>query len=97
MKLNYSQLAFYQQYWKESKNITPEKSQGLIELANKFIVKVKANRDNVDGVVLLYPEDCSDYEVFMEFAEVVSAYVTKRKGNGLQMDGWLCNRKLDAE
>lgn len=97
MKLNYNQLAFYQQYWKENGNISSEKSQGLIELADIFTRKVKANGDNVDDVVLLYPEDCSNYEVFAEFAEVMSAYVTQRKGSGLQMDGWLCNRKVDVE
>ena len=97
MKLNYNQLGFYQQYWKESKNISPKKSQGLIELANIFIRKVKANENNADGVVLLYPEDCSNHEVFMEFAEVMSAYVTKRKESGLQMDGWLCNCKVEVE
>lgn len=97
MKLNYNQFEFYRQYWKESTNIPPEKSQGLIELADTFIRKVKANGDSVDSVVLLYPEDCSNYEVFTEFAEVMSAYVTKRKDNGLRMDGWFCNRKVDAE
>lgn len=97
MKLNYNQLAFYQQCWKESENIPAEKSQGLVELADKFIWKVKANGDNVDNVVLLYPEDCSNYEVFIEFAEVMFAYVTQRKENGLQMDGWHCNRKVDVE
>lgn len=97
MKLNYNQLAFYQIYWKKNTNILPEISTGLVALADIFMQKVKANDGNVDGVVLLYPEDCSNYSVFMEFSRVMFTYVTKRKGNGLQMAGWLLNRKIEVE
>lgn len=97
MKLNYNELANYQRHWKESKHISKERATGLIELSNVFIQKVKANGDETDGVVLLYPEDCSDYEVFMDFASVMAAYVTVRKEGGLQMDGWSLNIKTAVE
>ena len=97
MQLDYNELANYQQYWKVSKHIPCKRAAGLIELSNVFIQKVKANGDETDGVVLLYPEDCSDYEVFMDFASVMSAYVTARKEGGLQMDGWSLNHERIVE
>lgn len=96
MKLNYNELAFYQEQWKESKNIPTKKSQDLVQLADIFIRKVKANDGETNGVVLLFPEDCPNIEVFMEFASVMSAYVTVRRESGLQMDGWQLNRKVEV-
>ena len=97
MNVNYKELEFYQQYWKESWHIPTERATALTNLSNLFIEKAKANADNVDDVVLLYPEDCSDREVFMEFARLMSAFVTNRNENDLRMDGWYCNREVDVD
>lgn len=97
MKLNYEEILFYQEYWKKREEIPEEKKNKLIDLSNKLIERVKANQDELNGVVLLYPEDCTDYQVFTDFAFVMFAYIRKRQDKGLKMEGWGLNHEIDVE
>lgn len=97
MKLNYEEILFYQEYWKRRKEIPEEQKNKLVDLSNKLIERAKSNQDELNGVVLLYPEDCTDYKVFTDFAFVMLAYVRKRQDNGLKMEGWGLNHELDVE
>ena len=97
MKINYDELAVYQQYWRETKEIPEERVNKLIDLSNKLVEKAKANNDGLDGVVLLYPEDCQDYNVFMDFAYAMLAYVFVREEKGLRMEKWGLRQELEVE
>ena len=97
MKLNYNELINYQKHWQENEHIPTQMATRLVELTDLFIQRAKENGNNAEEIVLLYPEDCLDYEVFMEFADIMCAYVTKRKEKGLKMHGWLCNYKVGVE
>ncbi len=95
MRLNYDALLNYQNYWQTSIFISPEKADKFVALSNIFMQRVTEHDGEIDDVVLLYPEDCNDRDVFMNFAEVMSAYVGSRLGddNALLMDGWLLHRQ----
>lgn len=97
MKLNYEEILYYQTFWKDNKAISCERANGLIELSNKFMQRVKDNDDEVEGVTLFYPDDCSDYNTFTDFAFAMSAYVRAKAGGGLQMSGWGLNRDVEVK
>ena len=97
MKLKYEKLLNYQEYWKKSSNISPQQKDGLISLSDKFMHRIKENKDEMDGVKLLYPEDCSDFSLFTDFAFVMNAYVCTKDEGGFQMDGWFLNNEIEVE
>lgn len=97
MKINYDQLFFYQEYWRETKEISEAMANKLIDLSTNLIAKAKANNDELDGIVLLYPEDCEDYDVFRDFAYVMLAYIFVREENGLRMEKWGLRHELEVE
>lgn len=97
MKLNYNEVLDYQEYWKESGFFSKKQQDGLIELSNKLVQRVKENNDELDGVKLLYPEDCSDFDIFTGFACAMQAYVIPRKENGFFIDGWTLNREIEVK
>ena len=97
MKLNYEGLFLYQNCWKKSKELSSERKQGLLDLSNKLMQRVKANGDELEGVVLVYPEDCADFTIFMDFASVMHATVHKKENGGLQMEGWLLHYEAEVE
>lgn len=80
MNLNVETLLYYQEYWKESKNLTDKQKQGYIILSNKLIERAKENNGEVDDVVLYYPEDYLDSRIFPEFAYAMNAgcFISKR-------------------
>lgn len=88
MKLNYEKLSDYQKFWKDSQNLSQQKKDSLISLSSKFIQRVKDNDDELDGVMLLYPEDCLDFSVFSHFATLMKASVTVRRKGGCKIDNW---------
>lgn len=97
MKLNYDEMLRYQKFWKESKNLSEKRKEALISLSNKLISKAKENGDELGNVVLLYPEDCSNFRYFMDFAFVMDACVYTRKKGGAKMCGWFQNKNVDVE
>lgn len=99
MKLNYEELLDYQKFWQESKELSQQRKDGLISLSTKFMQRVKDNGDEMDKVTLLYPEDCSDFSAFSDFADVMKAIVTVRDDGkkGAKIVGWFLHREIDVE
>ena len=97
MKLNSKELLSYQQFWKESKNLSQQHQIGLIILSNKLLERAKDYDGEIDNITLLYPEDCSDFSVFTDFASIMQAYVTVRDEGGAKITGWFLNHEVDVE
>lgn len=97
MKLNYEELLNYQKFWQESQELSQQRKDGLISLSTKFMQRVKDNGDEVDEVTLLYPEDCSDFSTFSDFASVMNATVVVRAEGGAKIVRWFLNHKIDVE
>lgn len=87
MQLNYKEMEHYKEYWKESPYLSNEKKEALMNLSDKLISQAKSDNDQVDNVKLLYPEDCSDFSIFQDFASVMNARVIVRPGGGAKIDG----------
>lgn len=88
MKLNYKELSHYQTFWQESEHLSQKQKKGLITLSNLLIKRAKENQDEVDNIVLLYPEDCSDFGIFSDFASAMSASITVREEGGAKISEW---------
>lgn len=99
MKLNYEELSDYQTFWQESEHLSQRQKDGLITLSNLLMQRAKENHDEIDNVILLYPEDCSDFHTFTDFAFAMSAYVCVRDDGkkGAKMNGWTLNYEVDVE
>ncbi len=97
MKLNYGVLATYQTFWQENEHLSQKRKEGLIALLNLLSQRAKENNDEVDNITLLYPEDCSDFVTFANFAFAMDAYLTVRKEGGAKISGWTLNNKVDVE
>lgn len=99
MKLNVETLLYYQNYWKESDNLTDNQKEGYITLSNKLIERAKENNGEVDNVILYYPEDYPDSRIFSEFAYAMNAgcFISKRPQGGLEMFNFGLNREVDVE
>lgn len=97
MKLNSKELLSYQQFWKDSKNLSQQHQIGLINLSNKLLERAKDYDGEIDNIILLYPEDCSDFSVFTDFAAIMQAYVTVRNEGGAKITGWFLNDEVDVE
>ena len=97
MKLNYKELLDYQTYWEENEHISLTHKNGLIELSDKLMQRLKENNDEIDDVKLLYPEDCSDFHAFADFALLMQAYVSVKDTGGFQMSGWFLNNQIEVE
>lgn len=98
MNLNVETLLYYQEYWKESKNLTDKQKQGYIILSNKLIERAKENNGEVDDVVLYYPEDYSDSRVFLNaYAMNTGCFISKRTEGGLEMHdfGLICEINVE--
>lgn len=97
MKLNYEELSNYQTFWQESEHLSPSRKNGLIALSNLLMQRAKENQDEIDHVTLFYPEDCSDFNTFTDFASVMNADVTVKDEGGAKTSGWNLNCEVDVE
>lgn len=97
MQLNYKEMERYQEYWKESSHLSDEKKEAFMNLSNKLIIQAKSDNDQVDNVELLYPEDCSDFSIFQDFASVINARVILRTEGGAEIDGIGLYTNVDPE
>ena len=66
-------------------------------LSNKLIESAKKNNDSIDDIILLYPEDCPNFDSFVMFANVVYAYVSIREHGGAKMHGFGLNNQVEVE
>ncbi len=99
MKLNEKELISYQKFWKESEVLSERRKTALIALSNVFLEQAKSNNYEIDNIKLFYPEDCSNWESFTDFALVMQAHITLRddgKAGGM-MKGWFLNKEVDVE
>lgn len=97
MKLNYEEFKRYENFWKRSNILTEKQKKEIILLANKFMERVKENGDEVDDVLLLYPEDSSDFTAFRDFAYAMDAKIVPRKGGGAKITNWFLQYKVQVE
>ncbi len=97
MKLNKREFARYQEYWKNSKFLAEREKEELISISNLFLKRVEENGDEVEEVVLLFPEDTSNLNALRRFAETMSAMVTVRTEGGAKVHGWFLNDKIQVE
>lgn len=97
MKLDYEEFRRYQDYWKRSNILTEKQKQELISLSNKFMERVKENGDEVDDVLLFYPEDSSDFTAFRDFAYATDAKIVPRKEGGAKITSWFLQYRVQVE
>lgn len=95
MKLNCKELSRYQEFWQQNEHLSKQHKDGLNSLANILKQRAKDNGDEIDNVFLLYPEDCSDFNTFLDFASIMQAYVLIKDEGGAKMEGWFCNCEVD--
>ena len=95
MKLNYNELSCYQEFWQQNEHLSKQRKDGLNSLANILKQRAKDNGDEIDNVFLLYPEDCSDFNTFLDFASIMQAYVLIKDEGGAKMEGWFYNCEVD--
>lgn len=98
-RINYQNIVFHQDCWKKEIGIPKDKTDALIALSNKLMHKAIDNNHEIDGIKLLYPEDCDNKDVFMSLAYAFSAFVhPKEEGKGFVMEEFGKNREeLDPE
>lgn len=97
MKLNKEEFARYKSYWKKNRFLTEEEKEGLISVSDLFLKRVEENGDEVDDVILLFPEDFSNLEVLRIFAGVMDAKVVVRPEGGAKVEGWFLNYQVQVE
>lgn len=97
MKLNYKELSNYQTFWKESVHLSQQRKNELIALSNLLMQQAKENQDELDDITLLYPEDCSDFDSFTDFASIMQAHIIVREEGGAKISGWGLNYEVDVE
>lgn len=97
MKLNYEEIFNYQKSWHENKMLSEEQKNGLINLSNLLVKRAKENDCEIDNVSILYPEDCSNFDIFKDFASAMRAYVTVKEDGGSQINGWNLNNEVRVE
>lgn len=71
-KLNIKNLVTYHKHWREE--LLPDEADefiSFISLSRKLIFKAINNNGELSGITLSYPEDCSNYEIFCSFLEIV--------------------------
>ena len=83
-KVLYDNIVSIQEWWKES---PLSGSEDMITLTSKLMHKLIDNGHELDGVSLLYPEDCDNYDVFSNVAYGLNAIITKTD-HGLIMTGF---------
>lgn len=97
MKLNKEEFARYQEYWKKSQFLTEEEREGLISVSDLFLKRVEENGDEVDDVIILFPEDFTNLEVLRKFAGVMDAKVVVRPEGRAKVEGWFLNYRVQVE
>lgn len=98
MKINYKEILDYQKFWEESESLTDKQKEGYMILSNMLIERAKENNDEIDDVVLLYPEDyAEDHRIFAEFASAMAANVCVRPEGGSKMCAFGLNHEVDVE
>lgn len=97
MKLNKEEFARYQSYWKKSQFLTEEEKRGLIAVSDLFLKRVEEKGDEVEDVILLFPEDFTNLEVLREFAGAMDAKVVVRPEGGAKVEGWFLNYRVQVE
>ena len=89
MQVTLKNIRELQKSWKESKSLSEEEIKALMELSNLLIKKLEENNNNIKGVSLLYPDNCSNLKAFRLFAYIFSAVVTVRSDcGGLRMNSF---------
>lgn len=97
MQLNYSAILLYQKMWQESTNLSDEQKKGFLDLSEKLIQRSRENPNKLEEVTLLYPKDCSDFDIFSDFAFAMNAFFSPREDAGAKMFGWALNYCVDVE
>ena len=64
-QVNLATLAWMQENWKRESGIPSWKKDAMITLTNKLRRRVEDNHNELDGVELYYPEDCTNYDAFI--------------------------------
>lgn len=75
MQLNYSAILLYQKMCQESTNLSDEQKKGFLDLSEKLIQRSRENPNKLEEVILLYPEDCSDFYIFSDFIMSVTSFL----------------------
>ena len=78
-RVNYQVILDYQDEWKR------QGKEKLVTLCKKFMHKIVDNNHNLDDIVLFYPEECDDFELFKEFAATFLASIYKTEDGCFQM------------
>lgn len=84
---NAKNLASLRERWQGDPMIPRWKKDGMILLAHKLEARVRNSEDAHDKVrvELYYPEDCTNYDVFMTVSCALEARVLARADGGLVM------------
>ena len=84
-RFNYNSVLWYQYGLLRNSQVEPKKKDELINLGNVLLLKIIDNNYKTDGIVLFYPEDCNDYDIFADFARALRATIANRAGGGYKM------------
>lgn len=85
--VSYDDIVEQQKYWK-TMDIPEKEREALIELSDKFMHKQINNHHELDGLILLYPDDCDNINAFNYFSTFVGAINTFRDDGkrGIKME-----------
>lgn len=97
MKLDYEEMVKDQKYWQKSEHLSAQQKKEYVALADKLMQRTRENGNEVDGVELWYPEDCSNWTLFTDFAVAMGARVSTKDGGGAKMTGWFLYHQLEVE
>lgn len=81
-KLCIDELLTYHTHWK--KYLLPDEAYKYISISRKLIHKVIDTDGEISGITLSFPEECSDYQVYSGFLDVLHCnYSTKETKTGI--------------
>lgn len=55
-------------HWRN--NLPENTANQYISLSRKFLHKLIEQNGNISGITLSYPEDCSDYDIFLDYINI---------------------------
>ena len=92
-RVSYDSIVEIQDRW-QTIHIPQNEKDGMVALINKLMHKLIDNGHELDGVQLEFPEDCNDYNVFMNVSYALSARV-KEKSNGGYIMSEFCSLRAN--
>ena len=93
MKINIGFIETYKNFLSVDDSFPEEEKLLFKEMLQLLIDRAESKNGVLDTVRILYPEDCSDLKAFVDFANLMNAYVDIRVCGGAQIIGWFQNYK----